>query len=662
MQKKLLGLLTLSIIFLSLANCRNPISSQPDHETSSSGMGSLSLLLGGQRGRTILPQTPVFQAYSLVFTSGNTNVTIYRYADTFSDPVHLFAGTYELSVTAYTDAERNEPAAWGKEYDIVIDAGTGVTRTVILNPFFPDGAEYGTFVWRISFPGEVTAARMNISPLSENGSAEAEYYFTGAGGATPRNGSVSLVSGFYSVLFTLVKPGFQTLEWLEILHIYQNLVSSYEQDFNIEFFNDNNLTVTFVFNDGITANIERTYTHGDLVMPITPQPRPTRDGYTFGGWYANANFSERWHFSTPLNRSRTLYLRWLSETCSDAEIIGTFRGRVTIHDFVDAGEIILQLFADNTARVQMTSFPGYTILANYFYQPGRLQLSNVTLHATAMGRQAIGSLMGDMPSQMAVPIRLWDLDNRIVLGGDEVTGTLYRNDSFDFSPEIRFTEVTINVDYPNTSWNGSYVLTQVQFMDIARPPLTLIGRMQGSRAIKRAEIASDPTQASSASVQITSHIFNSIDGLNTSLGLVANELALLMSGSHIAETTDNPWRPPAVFTLFMGGSNNFTVRFPNRMDVRMNHGNFTSTSPLISWNAFPGAAGYLVVGLRNSAGSITPIFYHHTVQTSVTTNALPAMNTGDLIIVQVFALDHTGFLDTENRTGALTMETLTIRR
>jgi uncharacterized repeat protein (TIGR02543 family) len=666
-KARMCGLLVMLIVFFSLVNCQNPINLlRPEGEIYPPETGSLSLLLGGQLGRTILPVVPVFQAFQLTFT-GARNITINRCANTFSDPIHLPAGRYTLRVRAYTDAGRNHAAAWGSENNIIINSGEAIAHVVVLSPFFPDGQENGTFTWNISFPSGVTEARMHISPLSENGTAEMVFYFAGAGGTTPRSSSVSLASGFYSVLFTLTKPGFRTIQWLEVLHNHQNLVSSYVQHFDLEFFNNNNLTVTFIFNDGVTANVERSYSHGDLVMPISPQLRPTRDGYTFGGWFANANFSERWHFTTPLSRSRNLYLRWLSETCSNAEILGTFRGGVTLYGFIDVGEVILQLFSDNTARIQLTSFPGHTILASFSYRSimRALHLSNISLHTSVMGRQAMERLTGDMPSELTLPVSRWSMDNGIFFSGNILSGNLYRNDSFTFSPDITFTEVTLNIEYPDASQSGRYVLTEMQFLDIAKPPVTLIGRLQGSRVTKRAEVLNDTALRSGTRVLVTSYLFNNIDGLNTSLGFVANRPALLMAGSQIAESTDNPWQPPAIFTLSMGGANNFTVRFPNRMNVRMNHANFTNNNPVVSWNPFPGANGYFVLGLlmRNNPGSpITPIFHHHTMQTSITASSLPALNPGDIVVVQVFALDRSGFLDTANMTGALFMETLTIVR
>jgi len=678
--------ITMFIVLFSLISCPDAMNFK--HDAIPDGQGSLSLLLGGQNSRTILPQTPVIKAYELAFTSDKINVTVSRCVNTFSDPIHLHTGTYNLLVTAYTDEEKKEPAAWGKQDNIRIDDGKGVTHTITLIPFSPDGEESGTFSWNISFPNDVTEARMNIKPLSENGAAEAEFYFESAGGETPLNGSVPLESGFYSVLFTFIIPGFQTLEWLEILHIYQNLVSSYTQDFTLELFNDNNHTVTFVFNDGITGNIEQSYCHGDLVMPFSPQPQPVRDGYTFGGWYTNEKFSEKWDFSAPLSRSRTLHLRWLSETCSDAGIVGTFQGDITINGFIDAGEIIVQLFDDNTVRIQSAYFLGYTVLANYSYHSWgkEFRLSNIKLHSSGMGRQNIDELVGDIPSQISIPVKQWSMEDGIVIDAGGITGNLNISDEFNFSSDIDFTEITLHIDYPDSSKHGKYVLTEVQFLDIAKPPITIIGMLQGSRLTHKAEFLDDFLQGSSTRVSITSYLFNSVDNLNTVVGLVANQPALLMAGALISESTDNTWQPPVVFTLYSGlGNQEFTIRFPSRLNIRMDHGNFTNNNPVVSWDPYPGANGYFVlVTVRDKLSNVVanrnelvPAFYQRTKETSVIINSHrisftpidtflsiipPAIDSGDFIRIEVYALDHSGFLDSANKTGALFMDSVTIVR
>jgi uncharacterized repeat protein (TIGR02543 family) len=66
-------------------------------------------------------------------------------------------------------------------------------------------------------------------------------------------------------------------------------------------------TVTFESNGG-TAVGAQTVVEGGLV---TEPPEPTRSGYIFGGWYADAGLTTPWDFATnTVNADITLYARW----------------------------------------------------------------------------------------------------------------------------------------------------------------------------------------------------------------------------------------------------------------------------------------------------------------------------------------------------------------
>ncbi len=47
---------------------------------------------------------------------------------------------------------------------------------------------------------------------------------------------------------------------------------------------------------------------------ITRPPVPTKDGYTFGGWYTDAGCTKEWSFSSGITGDMTLYARWIGTT------------------------------------------------------------------------------------------------------------------------------------------------------------------------------------------------------------------------------------------------------------------------------------------------------------------------------------------------------------
>ena len=65
-------------------------------------------------------------------------------------------------------------------------------------------------------------------------------------------------------------------------------------------------TVTFDANGGTDVPSQQ-LEYGDL---ITEPEDPTREGYTFEGWYSDENLSYLWDFETPVENSMELYARW----------------------------------------------------------------------------------------------------------------------------------------------------------------------------------------------------------------------------------------------------------------------------------------------------------------------------------------------------------------
>ncbi|MDE2546901.1 MAG: InlB B-repeat-containing protein, partial [Methanocorpusculum sp.] len=43
---------------------------------------------------------------------------------------------------------------------------------------------------------------------------------------------------------------------------------------------------------------------------ISQPPAPTKDGYTFGGWYTDSACTQSWSFASGINGDMTLYAKW----------------------------------------------------------------------------------------------------------------------------------------------------------------------------------------------------------------------------------------------------------------------------------------------------------------------------------------------------------------
>jgi len=411
------------------------------------------------------------------------------------------------------------------------------------------------------------------------------------------------------------------------------------------------------------------------------------DFYIPAGRLFNLNVELDTARSVSWNQGTGYRLHPVLRISSGPYVIGIFRGNLTLHGGVGGGETLVQLFDDGTARVRSTRFPNFTIWANYNYNSVTriLRLDDINLDAPGLRRRRLNRIMRELPDHFLLPIRQWSLDSIIAVDAMGVTANLYRVDEFSFSRGVSFTEVVIHIDIPGSPRIGSDVVTEIQFIDTGHTK-TLLGTFEGGRVTKMEPILNDMIQGSSTRIQITSFLLEDPDALDTKMVVFANVPTLLMTSSHVSASSDNPWQPPVIFTLRRDiPGQEFTVPFPGRMNIRMDHGNFTNNNPVVSWDPSPGANGYFMLAvvrnrdfdpnIESQDGNrfFIPAFYYFTMGTSAIIDSelisftqvgsQPArINPGDIIRIEVYALDGSGFLDSVNRQGALLMDAVTIRR
>ena len=66
-------------------------------------------------------------------------------------------------------------------------------------------------------------------------------------------------------------------------------------------------TITFNSNDGTPVAPQNVNAGEKLAEPT---PAPTREGFTFDGWYEDSTFSTKFNFDTPITDNMTLYAKW----------------------------------------------------------------------------------------------------------------------------------------------------------------------------------------------------------------------------------------------------------------------------------------------------------------------------------------------------------------
>ena len=237
-----------AVFLLALAGCTNMFGTFDGNHSDKEGL--FSLKIAGE-GRTIMPAAMASEYYyTLRFTPATGSpVTFDKNHGDISAPVKLPAGTYDLTVTAYSDSGRTKEAAKGELKNITVSPAQAASGTVNLVPNIEAGGT-GTFSWKIKYPAGA-AGGLKIAP------------YAGAPGidpVTPENGwiifdaaknensgSEALGTGYYKVFFSLTDAQERRMARTEYLHVYNNMDSRFEFEFLEKHFIEANTSTATAF-------------------------------------------------------------------------------------------------------------------------------------------------------------------------------------------------------------------------------------------------------------------------------------------------------------------------------------------------------------------------------------------------------------------------------
>ena len=228
---------------LVLPGCRNPLEPRdmPANEPETAGTGTLSLTINRQGAeRTIRPEISLgdFVEFHLEFLamcdSGNNDFGVTWTRDYIADgpgTVELNAGTWDLHVTAYIANGEGEllEAARGDLEGIEVVPGDTIDGNLTL---FPIAAGRGTFAWDIGFPTSVASAEMEVIRINGDGDTQPKTFnFIGGDTLDDNPGGIELYAGRYRMFFTMYNDRKERAELRAILHIYQNMTSTFDETF-----------------------------------------------------------------------------------------------------------------------------------------------------------------------------------------------------------------------------------------------------------------------------------------------------------------------------------------------------------------------------------------------------------------------------------------------
>ena len=386
------------------------------------------------------------------------------------------------------------------------------------------------------------------------------------------------------------------------------------------------------------------------------------------------------------NKGQGYMLKPVLRISDTSEITGIFRGNLEFSNSLGPCETLLELRANGTARLRIASYPKYTLYADYKYNSSTktVALTNTELSAPGLNRRQLKQVIKEIPDTIALPIKQWSLDSIIIIDTGGLTCNLYRVDEFNFSPGLTFTEFTLNIDYPDNSKIGKKAVVEIHFIDSGMPSLISLNEFDGNRIIENVEILNSYIQGSSTRIAIISYIFDDENDFNINAD-ISGILDVFMNGSRFLESSNNPWqREKHIFNLQRDGSQTFTVNFPTRLNIELDHTNYPT---VLRWDPYPDADnGYVAVIMANNKNnSFHPVdnigntlwqvvFHGYTPNNEIKIYSdgvrfidgygsdgiifSPSVNHGDILRAEVFVLDSSGILDTNKYEGALFMDSL----
>lgn len=382
------------------------------------------------------------------------------------------------------------------------------------------------------------------------------------------------------------------------------------------------------------------------------------------------------------------------------EILGYFRGNLSINGSSSSEEIVVELDKNNNARIKSSNYSDYGISSNYQYNSVSkiLRFDNIKVDIPNLPPYfpdfMLKDLLKDVPSYIEMGVKQWTPDEIIVLNLANSENRLYRVGEFSFSDNISFTELIVNIDYPNNNGNNKILITEIEYLGNNSIFDYNISTINGENNQIRFNIPDTKIQGTSVDVKISSYLAPSTskEFLNPIKSDFNNELkfGVALNNLNYYESTENIWQEPNIFNLKRGIKNEVNIKFPKKLNIRYDNNNFKSNKLKIEWDEYPGAQGYFVMVFVEDKIDESDIEYDDdgnkdwdiafscfTNDTSIEVESqklifyisdVPTeydymkVQEGDIIRIEIYPHDGSGNLSTANRKGALFMDSVMIVR
>ena len=384
----------------------------------------------------------------------------------------------------------------------------------------------------------------------------------------------------------------------------------------------------------------------------------------------------------------------------DRDILGYFRGNLSLNGSSSSEEIVVELDKSNNARIKSSNYSNYTINARYQYNSisKKLRFDDIKVDIPDLPPYLpdfmIKDLLKDVPSYIEMGVKQWTPDEIIVLDLGVSENKLYKVSEFSFSDNVSFTELIVNIDYPNNNWNNKILITEIEYIGNNSLYDYNISAITGEYNKVKIDIPDSKIQGSNVDIKIDSYLApsNSKEFFNPVKSDFNNELktGVVLNNLNYYESTENIWRRQNIFNIKRGIKNEVNIKFPKKLNIRYDHNNFKSNKLRIDWDEYPGAQGYFVMVFVEDKIDESDIEYDDdgnkdwdiafscfTNDTSIEVESqklifyisdVPTeydymkVQLGDIIRIEIYPHDGSGSLSTANRKGAMFMDSAVIIR
>jgi len=413
--------------------CKNLFEmNSPNKANSAKDTGTLSLRIAdsSRQGRTIMPtgETDLFEYFLLEFYDPADEemeeplASFERTNTNLSDDIHLKVGSYKLKVYAYTyeeNKESGEHAAYG-ELDIEIVAGETAAE-IALAALGVSANTKGIFSWNIAISDEEGSlddveVEMEIKLISSptGSAADKTYDLVDEPNVTTEKGmsdDIELFTGYYYVIFTLKIKSDTTkrpVVWREILHVYENMTSYYDNTFTLKHFINASYDVTYYYNDGRGSGSEfesSTYFYNADYSIEDPEHYTESDYWVFDGWYdnddaanktPNAPFTEKYIFDPLplLTKNIVLTAHWIGIPVLELSSANMSNNKIELSMVLGSGSYpgAEQVTITNTGIEDATGISVELVQSESWFKLNNSAPNTITIGSIAAGSSATFTL------------------------------------------------------------------------------------------------------------------------------------------------------------------------------------------------------------------------------------------------------------------------------